>query len=325
MTVSDPPVILVNAYEGAARGDHYDQWREEICRGFFSVEIDPSRDGVIDMHAEIANLQPCAIAISTGTSAIIGRSVQTNTDGLDDFTFVCHTQGGTMHFRHRDRLIDIGDTQICLGDSAEPAAAMLRECREFTALKINRKALLSIAPLAEDMLFDPMAINAELSNTIGRYAALVTRTAPHIDAPGRLLMSQHLVDLVGLALGARSDEAELARERGQVQARLALMKSDVLANLGKLDLNISTVARRYNLSPRQAQRLFGDNGETFTEYMTEQRLLLARKLLLNPAQRQRKISDIAHAVGYADLSYFNRSFRRRFGMTPTDMRESVKP
>jgi AraC-like DNA-binding protein len=324
MTMSDPPVILVNAYEGAARGDRYDQWREEICRVFFSLEIEPSRDGVIDMHAEIANLQPAAIAISRGTSAVIGRSAQTNTDGLDDFTFVCHTQG-LMHFRHRERIIDIGEAQICLGDSAEPAAAMLCECQEFTALKINRKSLLSLSPRAEDVLFEPMSINAELSNTVGRYAALVTRTAPHVDAQGRLLMSQHLVDLVALALGNRADEAELARQRGQAQARLALMKTDVLANLGKLDFNIGTMAQRYNLSPRQAQRLFGDNGETFTEYLTEQRLLLARKLLLNPAHRQRKISDIAHEVGYSDLSYFNRTFRRRFGMTPSDMRAMGEP
>ena len=64
MNPSNPPVVLVNACEGTARGERYDHWR----RGFFSVEIEPSRDGVIDMHAEIANLQPVAIAISSGTS-----------------------------------------------------------------------------------------------------------------------------------------------------------------------------------------------------------------------------------------------------------------
>jgi AraC-like DNA-binding protein len=322
MTTSSAPITLVNAYEGEARGERYDHWREEICRGFFSVEIDPSREGVIDMHAEIANLQPAAIAISSGTSAIIGRSCRTNADGLDDFTFVCHTQG-LMHFRHRDRIFDIGDFQVCLGDSAEPAAAMLRECREFTALKINRKSLLARTPLAEDLLFEPMSINAELSNTIGRYASLIVRTAPHLDAQGRLLMSEHLIDLVGLALGARSDEAESARKRGLVQARLALMKSDVLAHLERPELSIGAVARRHSVSLRQAQRLFSDNGETFTEFLTEQRLLLARKLLLNPRHGRLKISDVAQSAGFSDLSYFNRAFRRRFGMTPTDMR--VKP
>ncbi|TKW77935.1 MAG: helix-turn-helix domain-containing protein, partial [Bradyrhizobium icense] len=29
-----------------------------------------------------------------------------------------------------------------------------------------------------------------------------------------------------------------------------------------------------------------------------------------------------HACGFNDISYFNRAFRRQFGTTPTDVRES---
>jgi AraC-like DNA-binding protein len=29
-------------------------------------------------------------------------------------------------------------------------------------------------------------------------------------------------------------------------------------------------------------------------------------------------------VGFGDLSYFNRSFRRRFGMTPSDARQHAR-
>ena len=32
------------------------------------------------------------------------------------------------------------------------------------------------------------------------------------------------------------------------------------------------------------------------------------------------VSAIGYDVGFADPSYFFRSFRRRFGMTPSDMR-----
>jgi AraC-like DNA-binding protein len=47
-----------------------------------------------------------------------------------------------------------------------------------------------------------------------------------------------------------------------------------------------------------------------------------------PHQRSRKdfrISEIAYQVGFNDLSYFNRTFRRRFGPSPGAMRESVSP
>ena len=106
------------------------------------------------------------------------------------------------------------------------------------------------------------------------------------------------------------------------QTRLDLIRVDLLKNLGRSDLTIGEIAGRYGLSTRQAQRLFEQSGETFTEFILENRLLLARKLLLDPRHSHRKISDIAHSSGFADLSYFNRMFRRRFGATPSDIRGS---
>jgi AraC-like DNA-binding protein len=39
----------------------------------------------------------------------------------------------------------------------------------------------------------------------------------------------------------------------------------------------------------------------------------------------RTISTIAFNVGFNDLSYFNRTFRRRFGMTPSEARHTGRP
>jgi AraC-like DNA-binding protein len=80
-------------------------------------------------------------------------------------------------------------------------------------------------------------------------------------------MGQHLVDLIALALGPNPDAGELLQQRGKPQARLALMKADIMAALGSSDLNIGSIARRYHLSQRQAQRLFEQNGNTFTDFL----------------------------------------------------------
>jgi AraC-like DNA-binding protein len=39
-------------------------------------------------------------------------------------------------------------------------------------------------------------------------------------------------------------------------------------------------------------------------------------MLRDPAARQMRISDIAEACGFSDLSYFNRTFKRQFGEAP---------
>jgi AraC-like DNA-binding protein len=317
----EPPVVFTNAYKGAAEGASYDYWREEICRSICDMEINPTRDGVVDMETRIAGLAPVTIAVATGTSAAIGRTPQMARDGSDDFTFVCRTHS-TMPFRQGDRILEVGQSEVVLGDLTQSSYGNLGDCRQFTALIIERKALLGLSPGAEDLMFRQLKIGDELDDMIGRYADLASRTASHVDAHGRFLMGQHLVDLIALALGTRFDAAELAQDRGQAQARLALMKADILANLGRADLNLASIARRYHLSQRQAQRLFERNGSTFTEFLLEQRLLLACKGLLNSSNDHRKVSDIAHSAGFSDLSYFNRAFRRRFGMTPSDKREN---
>jgi AraC-like DNA-binding protein len=191
----------------------------------------------------------------------------------------------------------------------------------FTTIRMPRRALLDINPRAEEKLSRVLCDGA-VAETIFRYHALAANHGPHLDAVGQRLSAQHMVDLVGLLLGTDAEHASLARGRGQAAARLELMRADVMAALGRNDLCLSEVATRSGLSPRQAQRLFEQAGTTFTEFVLEQRLLLARKLLGDPRARARKISDIAHSSGFSDLSYFNRAFRKRFGATPSELREA---
>jgi transcriptional regulator GlxA family with amidase domain len=52
----------------------------------------------------------------------------------------------------------------------------------------------------------------------------------------------------------------------------------------------------------------------------ELRLQKARVMLGDPRRARLKISDIAFACGFNEVSYFNRCFRRRFGASPTQYR-----
>ena len=74
------------------------------------------------------------------------------------------------------------------------------------------------------------------------------------------------------------------------------------------------------MSVRYLHRLLEDSGRTFSEHLLERRLDRAHRLLRDPRLAYRKISEIALEAGFADLSHFNRSFRRRFGETPSQAR-----
>lgn len=58
-------------------------------------------------------------------------------------------------------------------------------------------------------------------------------------------------------------------------------------------------------------------GRTYTELVQDRRLRQAAWLLKNTRQ---KVDDIAVAVGYENISYFHRIFRKKFGMSPRQYR-----
>ena len=47
-------------------------------------------------------------------------------------------------------------------------------------------------------------------------------------------------------------------------------------------------------------------------------------MLIDPRFKDEKISTIAYDCGFADVSYFNRMFRRSYGASPSDMREEAR-
>src|SRR6185436_11678860 len=103
----------------------------------------------------------------------------------------------------------------------------------------------------------------------------------------------HVYDLVALTLGATRDAAGAAEERGVRAARLRGVKDDVARNLADKDISLSTIAARHRVSPRYLRKLFESEGVTFTEYVLDQRLALAHRLLSDPRRAGEKIASVA--------------------------------
>jgi AraC-like DNA-binding protein len=130
----------------------------------------------------------------------------------------------------------------------------------------------------------------------------------------------HIYDLAAMAVGAGRETEEIANGRGVRVARLRAIKADILAHLAN-DLSLGEIATRHGVSTRYVGMLFESEGTTVTEFVREERLTRARTILFSPRFAGRRIAEIAYEVGFNDLSYFNRSFRRRFGRSPSEVRE----
>ena len=124
------------------------------------------------------------------------------------------------------------------------------------------------------------------------------------------LSVRHIHDVLALTLGAANDFAEIARTRGLRAARLKIAKDYILENSHRREISVGSVAAHLCVTPRYLQRLFEETGTTFSEFLVKQRLAQAHRLLSESDSNHSAISTIAYDVGFGDLSYFNRRFRR---------------
>jgi AraC-like DNA-binding protein len=79
------------------------------------------------------------------------------------------------------------------------------------------------------------------------------------------------------------------------------------------------LARRCGCSSRHFNRLFRERfGESLRSRQTEMRLLQVRQMLLDT---DKKVMEIALQSGYRSLSLFNALFKKRYGVSPSELRK----
>jgi AraC-like DNA-binding protein len=87
------------------------------------------------------------------------------------------------------------------------------------------------------------------------------------------------------------------------------------------DVSLTAVAAAAHLSPSRLSHLFSSEiGIPLRRYVLWRRLIRAASAVQNGASW----TEAAHAGGFSDSSHMNRTFRRMFGLAPTDVHRDVE-
>ena len=134
-----------------------------------------------------------------------------------------------------------------------------------------------------------------------------------------LLCADHVVLKDWFLLVVRDLVRNLGNDEGDDD--LLLRKVKHFVNLNDLrDVSLESAAESVGLSAPYLSRLFKDKGgRHFHEYVVDIRVHAAARLL---RETMMPVKDVARDVGYSDVAYFGRLFRKKFGSTPRDYRNS---
>ena len=187
-------------------------------------------------------------------------------------------------------------------------------------VNMPRAVIRSLVPKADDAILRPIAPDCAALRLLTGYAGALLNTDVPLQPELQRSIADHVYDLVVLTVGGTRHAIEVAKGRGIPAARLNAIKSDVERNLVRRDLSIEAICARHGITPRYMRMLFAGEQTTFSDFVTGRRLALALGRLRDPDHAGHTIGAIAYECGFGDLSYFNRAFRRHFGMTPSEAR-----
>ena len=116
--------------------------------------------------------------------------------------------------------------------------------------------------------------------------------------------------------------ANISTKKDEHENHLVRQAQEYIQENFNKDLSLDALSKELDISPYYFSKLFKEEtGSNFVEYLTNLRMSRAKELLKD---ERCSMKEICLEVGYSDPNYFSRIFKKNFGVTPTEYRESER-
>jgi len=306
--------------------DYAPRERSRASSGIFGqtllrLDVEPLSDEPLYVEATLLRMPDLAMVVGRRSGTVYRRRREfIDHDGVS----ITWHSSSNCHAQQLGRTLDARGGQAIVLTGGEPGLLRVPRLNDYFHLSVPRSCLSPLIADLDDAYCRPIPAEDPALQLLTRYIGILQEAGTFAVPELRRQAVVHIHDLIALTIGATRDAAEIAKSRGVQAARLRAIKEEIATRLDQADLSVATIAVRHQLKPRWVQRLFESEGTTFTEYVLAQRLVRAHRLLTNPLYANQKVSTIALNTGFGDLSYFNRAFRRRYSITPSELRAAAK-
>ncbi|HTS40546.1 MAG TPA: AraC family transcriptional regulator [Stellaceae bacterium] len=294
-------------------------WREVIGRKIVRVDIEPLEDHPFHVDASLFALPGLGLMSAAMSEFRLERSRELVADGNNEFRLVVNISGAeTVVQNGKEVTLGVGDAVLV--SMAETGGIVRSSPGQRVGFNIPYNTLAPLISDVEAARMRRIGCETPALRLLMSYIGVLQNEGAVATPELRRLVVSHINDLVALAVGATRDAEVIARCYGLRAAQLHAIMRDITENIGRSELSIDAIARRHQLGTRYIQRMFEADGTTFSEFVMGQRLSRALRMLADPRLADQRIADIAEVCGFSDPSYFDRRFRRIYGVTPSDIR-----
>lgn len=298
--------------------DRISIWREHVGRLLLNVDIEPAPEAPFQAALTARSLPGLRVMAGRLSAARITRDQKAISEGNDDLLLAVN-DGGAVTVSAHGRELKLGKGDAVLMDCSEVTTFDRHTAGGSLLLRISRPALSALVVDLEDVVMRTIPAETDALKLLTGYLGSVLGETELASAALRQLTANHASDLISVALGATVEAAEIAHGRGIPAVRLKAAKAFIIDNF-RQPISIGSLAGHLGVTSRYLQRLFESDGTTFSAFLLSHRLRRSYRMLSDPRYDGCTVEMIAYDSGFGDISYFNRRFRRLYGLTPKQVR-----
>jgi len=292
-------------------------WKDAVCDAFLRVQTEYT--SYQNFSGRIASTAIGNLIVNDVVSQ--SHLVRRNRHGIardsEAWFFVNLHKAGSCTLSQAGNHHAAGVGDISFHDSTRSFDLNFHDDMALTCFVVPRQALLARAPQARSAVATPLC-HGGVGALFQGYACALAEAAPRLSADEGVQAGNIFLDLLALTVGA----TDSARDAARPAARRVLFQrvcARIRAELSNPALNLASAAEKTGMARRTLQTLFHAHGSSFSEFVSEQRLQLADRLL--SSHPRIPVTDVAYLAGFSDLSHFSRTYRRRFGLSARDRRD----
>ncbi|RDV00922.1 helix-turn-helix domain-containing protein [Trinickia dinghuensis] len=296
--------------------ERVDFWIDGVARALVHLECNGSALDGIDASLTkrgFSLFNACEIAASR--HAIVRSSHSIRADQRDA-VFVCvMTEGNGYTFQGVDCVMHKpGD--VVIYDTASPYGHGFPGDMSMTVLDIPRHIFETrVRPWRYRDLIKIDHADGVTGWAVKEIRKLLLR--PSVSSHEREDQAARVLELLQSALLIRDGDTPASRSTIHTLQRA---KAFIDEHLSDEALDCDSISRAMKLSPRQLARVFEIEGVPITRFIWARRLERCRADLRNPSLKHLSVSEIAFRWGFNNSAHFSRSYRARYGVTPTQAR-----
>jgi AraC-like DNA-binding protein len=233
--------------------------------------------------------------------------------------FMCRQSRGTVISEQegRETVLEPGDMMLL--DPRRPFSARFSSDTRFLIVMLPRKDLEARVGTTETLISRALRPHVGVNGLMSCFLEALTSQTDRFDPAAAEIVRNQFLELAALSLSR--DAGTTPRSSSAKVLALFRIRAAIERCLADPSLNGQHVAASAGISVRYANKLLAERNSSLSRLIQRVRLERCRKTLKDPLHSHRSISEIAYAWGFSDMTHFGRSFRKLYGMPPSDYRQ----